>query len=143
MFFVPFDIILKLCLPIRCIGGRCRCEFAPSMTMPKASTNFYHGFVLGKNYIGMSREILNVKPEPKTVSMKERSDEHLRFSICRPDAAHIPASVFLCQRIHVGSSLEFEIPESQDFVFLQGLHYFRLFVSHIFSLCQPEKFKCR
>ena len=143
MLFVPVNIFLKFSQPILCIRRWGRSIFATRMTMPETTSHLHHSFVLGKNYIGMSREILNVKPEPESVSVKERTYKHLRFCVSRPDTAHVPASMFFCQRIHVWSFLEFEIPEGQYFVFPQGFHHFGLFVSNIFCLCQSKKFKCR
>ena len=74
--------------------------------MPKASSHFYHGFIFWKNDIGMTRQILKVKPESKSISVKEGTDEHFRLSIRGSDTAHIPTSTIFGQGVHLSDFSE-------------------------------------
>ena len=49
--------------------------------MPKTPVDKYYCFVLGKNDIWMTWQILDMKTEPKAIPVKERTDDHLRFGI--------------------------------------------------------------
>ena len=78
---------------------RC-CPAAPLMPVPKASMNEDYLPQSCKYQVGLSGQILSVKPIPPTHRKDEMSDRHLWASVLAPDRGHEAASVLASKSIH-------------------------------------------
>lgn len=58
------------------------------MTMPKAPVNEYHGSMLCEHEIGRAGKSLPMQPKPKSETVKEAADHHLRAGVLPPYRPH-------------------------------------------------------
>ena len=62
------------------------------VAMPEAAVYEYDGLPARKDNIGLSRQILRVKPVAKSERVQATPDNELRLRVLSPDARHHPAS---------------------------------------------------
>ena len=68
--------------------------------MPETTMNKNDGVVFRKDNVRFPRQMpVEAAIDGETVShaVKKRTDNEFRFCVLRPDAPHVPASVFGCQ----------------------------------------------
>jgi hypothetical protein len=104
LFLVVFYIPGKFILPeFRSSIGSCS-ALTPFMAMPKASVNKDHRFIFCQKNIrftwqssGIVEFLVYFTMQSESISkrMKQFVYNDLRFGICRPNPAHIPASMLL------------------------------------------------
>lgn len=58
------------------------------MTMPKAPVDKYHGPMFCQHDIGCAGKSLAMQPEPKSETMKEAANDHLRAGVLPPYRPH-------------------------------------------------------
>lgn len=73
---------------------------ATFVSMPKTTMNKDHYFIFGKDNVRFTREVLSMKPEPKTKRMKQRADFLLRASVLALDLAHYFAAFIFGEDVH-------------------------------------------
>ena len=69
------------------------------MPVPEATVNEDHGPVAGKNDVRFSGQVCPPKGKTEPEPMGYGPDPQLRASVAAPDAAHVPASMFMCNSV--------------------------------------------
>jgi hypothetical protein len=78
---VSHTVSFEFGFPVRHVASRLGGSTASFMPMPKASVHEYDGPVFGQDDIWISWEVLVVKSEPVTATMKEFADQPLRARV--------------------------------------------------------------
>ena len=62
--------------------------------MPVTAMNEYGGSISGKYNIRSAGQILAIQPKPESHAMKNTANGQLGLCVLRPDATHIPGTLF-------------------------------------------------
>ena len=94
---ISFDIFLEFLGPELHPGLWHISILTSRVTMPITSVNEYYRAMLGQHDIRFSGQVFSVQAKSIPHSMEQGADDHFRFCIFRPDAAHVPAAVLFAK----------------------------------------------